>query len=157
MSEDFGNFLAPPPEGAPTLAPLDDEARRFVEEAAELARDIALPDDMTALSELFDDQRRQWYATPEAQRPDPNGLIAAVGSKVAESLKSELQLDWLLFTDANGTDIALVVEAERLARGESLYLFPFDAVAGRWEEQEPDGGVTLYHRGVVETVREEQG
>lgn len=152
MSEEFHSFTPRPP--SPTVEELDDEARAFLTEAIEVAQALGLPEDVAELSRIFAERREQWYATASEERPDPNDFVTAVSALVAQRLAITLSLDWVRYTDDDGTDLALVVPAERVHEEQNLYIFPLDGVAARWPE-EAEGDVLAYYEGVVATVRAE--
>lgn len=153
MSEDFHTFDHPHPT-SPLVEPLDDEGREFLAEALEVAVALRLPEGMAELSQLFTDRREQWFAMPEEERPDPNDFITAVSVLVGQRLAQTLGVDWVIYTDDEGTDLALQVPGERLHEAQNLYVFPLDGIASRWP-QDGDGDVLAYYEGVTGYVREQ--
>lgn len=153
MSEDLEGFDPTRPP-SPTIEPLDDEATAFLEEAREVARALALPEGIDDISAIFASRRQQWFAMAEQDRPDPNDFITAVGVVVAERIAQTLNLDWVMYTDEDGTALALIVEAGRVTEDQNLYIFPLDGIASRWPEGE-EGEVADYYAGVTAYVQDQ--
>lgn len=157
MSEDFGTSHlpgSPDRHFSPRVEELDDEAREFLAEALEVARVLGLPENMQHLSTLFGERRRQWYDSPESDRPDPNDFVTAVSVLVGQRLAHALSLDWVRYTDDDGTALALLAPAEKVHERQNLYIFPIDGVGARWP-MDAEGEVLDYYEGVLAYVREQ--
>jgi hypothetical protein len=153
MSEEFQTFDRIRPL-SPTITPLDDEARAFLAEALEVATALGLPENIAELSALFQERREHWFAMDERDRPDPNDFVTAVSVVVGQRLAQVLGVDWVMYRDADGESLALLVEADRLEEGQDLYVFPIDGISSRWP-QDGDDEVLAYYEGVSSYVREQ--
>ncbi len=83
-------------------------------------------DDPEALGRAFDAEAARWFATPEAERADPNALVNAFGLAVGEHLSRCCDLRWVVVADAEGTEIALHREPH------DVRVYPTAMVARRW-------------------------
>ena len=150
MSEDPGTFEPRPP--SPTIEELDEGSRALIAEALEVAQALGLPENIRELSDLFTERRAHWFGIPEAERPHPDDFITAVSALVAQRLALTLALDWVMYTDEDGTVLALMAPAEQVHADQNLYIFPLEGIAARWPE-DGEGEVLAYYEGVVEHVR----
>lgn len=97
--------------------------------------------------EQLQDFYDSWIETGEPQVEDPNIMINAAGVALGQLLSESLQIDWCIYEDQYGTDLALHTPAN------DVTLFPLSSVAKRFERRETSFLVGLYH-GMVNQVNE---
>lgn len=110
-------------------------------------RDLEVDVSPAGLSRYVDDEWRAWNATSPDRRSDPNPVINRVGAGLGVLLGGRLDLEWRVFTDRHGSDLAV--------RGEpgGFTFFPMSSVAKRWTEGELDW-VEPYMEWAERTVRD---
>lgn len=93
-------------------------------------RDLDVEVSPHGLSRYVDGEWRVWNEMVPDQRPDPNPVINRVGAGLGVLISGRLDLEWQVFTDRQGSDLAV--------RGEpgGVAFFPMSSVAKRWVDGE---------------------
>lgn len=73
-----------------------------------------------------------WISSGETDTDAINGVINAVGIAFGNALAAVTPLEWVIATDAEGSDLALFAYP---GKGD-LLIFPANLVAKRWEKKE---------------------
>lgn len=87
----------------------------------------------TATQPSFAALDRAWVAEGALLRTsggDPNPLIRALGIALGQHLVDHHKLDWVIATDAFGTEVALY------GKNGDVLVYPLNLVAKRWERNE---------------------
>lgn len=134
--EDAGNF-----------SEINEGEAAWLHGLLEELRDLDVEVSPHGLSRYVDDEWRVWNEMVPDQRPDPNPVINRVGAGLGVLLGGRLDLEWQVFTDRQGSDLAV--------RGEpsGFTFFPMSSVAKRWVDGEL-GWVEPYVEWAERTVRE---
>lgn len=102
--------------------------------------------DPQRISETFETTRAGWLLTPEDQRGDPSAFIDVIGAGVGEFLVDELGFSWVVSTDEEGTELAV------LGQPGDILLYPLSAVAKQWTSQE-EGSIAEFIDWFCDEVR----
>ena len=109
------------------LTVVNDAERDWVEGNVALVADSGVDlDDADALGRAFDAEAARWFATPVAERADPNALVNAFGLAVGEHLRRTCHLSWVVASDEEGAEIALHRQPH------DVLVHPTAMVARRW-------------------------
>ena len=143
---------------APTAAELE-WIRANLEVAGELAAmqgaaRTSVTEDPAVLDRIFDSWLADWEeGGSDARGVEPNDLVNAVGLAFGQLLVDTLGFEWVVATDAGGTELAV-----RAQPGDVL-VYPANAAAKRLERRETGAFVPLYRevRARVEELRPSRG
>ena len=103
-----------------------DAAKLFIE--AFSPADAGQPSSREALDRAF----AAWLAQNSQDNAEVNGVINAVGIRFGQFLVDEANFRWVVASDAQGTDLAVLALP---GRGDVL-VYPANFVAKRWERRE---------------------
>ena len=124
------------------ISELDDGQRDWLDQLLATAAEQGIDTDVDRLAAFFEEYRSEWFAMPEAERPDPNPLITVCGAAMGRLLADELRLRWVVLHDDLGTDLALVdIDPQPM----QATFFPLELVGRRWTDDEPDDLAPIFH------------
>jgi hypothetical protein len=113
------------------VQPVNDAERGWINEHLDLLRAVGIGvRDARQLGAHFDALLSRWLAVPDPRRPDPNPDINLIGLGLGAHLAARTGLEWAVVSDGTGTEIALHGQPG------NILIYPTNAVAKRWIEQE---------------------
>lgn len=83
-------------------------------------------DDLAAIGSAYDAWLTTWLDTKESQRPDHQPMVDQIAVAIGEHLARHTDLEWLLVSDAFGTDVGVG------SRRDDFSVVPMNLVAVRW-------------------------
>lgn len=114
--------------GGETLSALAAEEEAWLQQLRDEIATAGVAGTSESLSDYFDAQRLKWQWNSTAV--DANRVINQVGVGLGDILVAGLDLQWCVYTDAQGSDLAVVGSRD------DFTLFPVSSVAKRWLDGE---------------------
>lgn len=137
----------------PTFSQLTDQEQAWVASQLELAakiinafapKDAGKPLTLAALDRAF----AAWVDTKATDSELVNGVVNGVGVAFGQSLVDKLGFAWVMASDADGTDLAVL----GLPGKGDVLIYPANVVAKRWERRETNFLERVYEQ-VAEQVK----
>jgi len=115
------------PDDRPSVGPVNDAEQQWIDDQLRRLRasgvDVA---DSAQLGAHYDRLLTRWFSLADGGRPDPNPDINLIGIGLGEHLRRRAGLQWVVSSDAHGTEIALHGQPG------GILIYPTNAVAKRW-------------------------
>ena len=110
---------------------LDSDERAWLDAMLKVLEEMGIRGNLDQLQELFDQQKAIWAANSDStvrleERADASTLINMLGAGIGDLLEKELGLEWVIWEDQQGADIALYDPDLETA------IYPMNFVARRW-------------------------
>jgi hypothetical protein len=122
----------------PTSSELSENERNWIAEqlagAAEFIETFSPPDTGAISLAALDRAFASWLATAESDTQAINKSINLVGIAFGQSLVDVAGFEWVIATDEQGSDIAVLA----LPDTGRVLVYPTDFIAKRWEQGECD-------------------
>jgi hypothetical protein len=120
----------------PKFRDLTSDENQFVESSIRLGREVCdhyLSDAAPTSPDLLDDVYEAWASDAESEKPTPEEVCYGLGALLGNFVVSDLGFSWGMAIDEFGTDYSV-------RHPDAWQSFPFDFVAKRIQDQEPQGG-----------------
>ncbi len=115
--------------------------------AADLAERLCGKREALPSLELLGATLVSWAQQPADQRGDPNAVVNALGLAFGQHLVNAADLEWVVVSDAQGTEIAVHGQPA------DILIFPTNATAKRFESKEFDFFARLFSQMVDDIAR----